>query len=160
MKTLRCFLFASLLCVLTAPFSVAQNPKAPAAQDIITELAKKGFNTLVDAIGKTDLHEKLASGSFTLLAPTDNAFRDISKAQLDALMADKEKLTAVLSNHLIEGKLSAAELKSAKPKTLSGTSLEVKSVDGKLKVNGAIVVKPDVPASNGVIHGIDKVFLR
>ncbi len=157
MKTAYYILTFTLLSFFSAPHSVAQDAKV---HDLIGELAKKGFNTLLAAISKTDLPEKLSTGSFTLLAPTDNAFRDIPKAQLDALLADKAALTTVLSNHIIEGKFSAAELKSAKPKTLTGTALEVKSVEGKLKVNGATIVKPDVSASNGVIQGIDKVLLR
>lgn len=164
MKPLRCFLAVLLLSVLAAPFGVADDVKASDRKapihDIVAELSKKGFNTLLAAIVKTDLVEKLGTGSYTFLAPTDNAFRDIPKAQLDLLLAEKEKLTAVLSNHIIDGKLSVAELKSANPKSLSGTELDVKSVDGKLKVNAANVVKPDLAATNGIIHGIDKVFLR
>lgn len=157
---------ATILAVIFTSLSIAESTSAQqpaakgAAQDIVSELAKKGFNTLVLAVDKAGLSEKLFTETLTLLAPTDNAFRDIPKAQLDALLADKEKLAAILSNHMIAGKLSSSELKSGKPTTLAGNALEFKSVDGKLKVNSATVVKPDMPASNGVIHGIDKLLLK
>lgn len=131
------------------------------AQDVkdpVTELHKKGFNVLVTALSATDLPAKLQSGSFTLFAPTDVAFRDLPKAELDALLADKEKLTTLLSKHIVEGKVTAADLKSGDFKTIGGTTIKARSVDGKLKLGTATVVRADLPTSTGLIHGIDKML--
>jgi uncharacterized surface protein with fasciclin (FAS1) repeats len=137
----------------------AQSGKEPAL-DAVTELHKKGFNTMVTALSKTDYPAKLQSGAYTLLAPTDVAFRDLPKVELDALLADKEKLTTLLSYHIIEGKLSSEDLKAGAVKTLGGTTVEAKLVDGKLKIGSATVVRLDLPTSNGTIHGLDKLLPR
>ena len=161
LKPLFLSLSLTILALVNVPVAMAQKPAAKSAPaDLVTELHNKGFNTLIGLLAKTDLLEKLASGGpYTILAPTDNAFRDIPKAQLDGLGADKEKLTAVLSNHIIDGKVSTADLKSGKVNTLAGNSLEAKVVDKKIKLKTATVVRPDLAAANGVIHGIDKVLL-
>jgi uncharacterized surface protein with fasciclin (FAS1) repeats len=142
--------------------SFAQEAKAPAGNaavhGTVAELSMKGFNTLFTALSKTEFSEKVTSGTYTVLAPTDVAFRDMPKAELDALLADKEKLTAVISRHLVEGKVSAADLQSGLVKTLAGTVVSAKMVDGKLKIGNATVVRPDLATANGVIHGIDKVL--
>jgi uncharacterized surface protein with fasciclin (FAS1) repeats len=161
MKNLPSLLALSVALLLSTASGFAED-KAPVRKetllDTVTELHKKGFNTLVAAITKTDYLDKVASGTYTVLAPTDVAFRDLPKAQLDALLADKEKLTAVLSHHLVEGKVSTADLKAGKVKTLGGSEVSAKVVDGKLKIGAATVVKPDLGATNGVIHGIDKIL--
>ena len=98
-------------------------------------------------------------GPFTVFAPTDEAFAKIPKADLQAILADKEKLTAILTYHVVAGKVTAADvvkLKSAK--TVQGQSVKIDASDG-VKVDGAKVVKADVMASNGVIHVIDSVIL-
>lgn len=148
------------LLLATVPAN-AQDPKGgrkDPTQDLVTELVKKGFNTLLAAVAKTEYLDKLANGTHTLLAPSDVAFRDLPKAQLDALLADKEKLTAILSHHIIDGKLSSADLKAGKVKTLGGSEVQATVVDGKLKIGAATIVKPDLQATNGVIHGIDKIL--
>jgi uncharacterized surface protein with fasciclin (FAS1) repeats len=150
---------ASLLICTTA---LAQGEKkevaaAPggASDNLVAQLVRKGFNTFFAAVDKAEYVDKLGSGTYTILAPNDVAFRDLPKQELDALLADKDKLIALLSRHIIEGKVSAAELKSGNVKTLAGTTVTARVVDGKLKIGTARIVKQDVPASNGVIHGID-----
>lgn len=151
---------AAALCVSSVPgFAQDAKPGKDPVQSTLAELHKKGFNTMLDAISKTDYPAKLESGAYTLLAPTDVAFRDLPKAELDALLADKEKLTAFLSNHIIEGKLSAEDLKAGGVKTLGGTTVEAKLIDGKLKIGPATVVRLDIQTSSGTIHGVDK-FLQ
>jgi len=161
MKHLPVVLAFSVALIVSCVAGFAED-KAPATSatraamhDTVGELVSKGFNTFTAALTKTDYLDKVASGTYTVLAPTDVAFRDLPKAQLDALLADKEKLTAMISNHLIEGKVSSSELKSGNVKTVAGTTIKAKVVDGKLKVGTATVVKLDVPSTNGVIHGID-----
>ena len=126
--------------------------------DTVGELVSKGFNTFVAALTKTDYLDKVATGTYTVLAPTDVAFRDLPKAQLDALLADKEKLTSVIANHLIEGKLSTSDLKAGGVKTLGGIPIKAKVVDGKLKIGSATFTRQDLPSTNGVIHGVDKLL--
>jgi len=161
MKNIPSILALVVTLLLATVPSNAQDSKPvrkDPVQDVITELVKKGFNTLVAAIAKTDYVTKLHEGSYTIVGPTDVAFRDLPKAQLDALMADKEKLTAILSNHIIEGKFSTSDLKAKKVKTIGGTEVQMTVVDGKLKIGAATVVRSDIQATNGVIHGIDKIL--
>ena len=97
-------------------------------------------------------------GPFTVFAPTDEAFAKIPKADLDALLADKKKLAAVLTYHVVPGKVMAADVKAGKVKTVQGSELTL-STTGGVKVDNAKVVSTDVVASNGVIHVIDSVIM-
>ncbi len=134
----------------------AEHPK-----DIVdTAVAAGSFKTLVTAVKAAGLVETLkGDGPFTVFAPTDEAFAKVPKATLEALLADKQKLTAVLTYHVVPGKVTAADvvkLKSAK--TVQGQSVKIKTKDG-VSVDGAKVIKADVMASNGVIHVIDTVLI-
>jgi uncharacterized surface protein with fasciclin (FAS1) repeats len=158
-KLLSLAALAALLFVSSVSgFAQDAKPGKEPVLDTVTELHKKGFNVLVAAISKTDYAAKIQAGAYTLLAPTDVAFRDLPKAELDALLADKEKLTTLLSYHIIEGKLSSADLKAGGVKTLGGTTVEAKLVDGKLKIGPATVVRLDIPSATGTIHGVDKLL--
>jgi uncharacterized surface protein with fasciclin (FAS1) repeats len=136
--------------------------KTAIAKPNIVDTAKAAgsFNTLLSALNATDLTGVLeGEGPFTVFAPTDEAFAKIPKADLDALLADKEKLTAVLTYHVVPGKVTAADVaKLDSATTVQGGSITIDSSDG-VKVNGATVVKADVMASNGVIHVIDTVIM-
>jgi len=150
-----------LIAILVACAAISSPAPADEPASLVDELLKKGFNTLVGAISKSDLPAKFEAGKqYTIVGPNDVAFRNLPKAELDALMGDKAKLTQVLSGHIIAGKVTSEELKTGKFTTLAGTTLEGKFIDGKIKVNSATVVKPDVVAINGLIHGIDQVFLK
>jgi uncharacterized surface protein with fasciclin (FAS1) repeats len=118
------------------------------------------FETLVTAVKAAGLVETLkGEGPFTVFAPTDEAFAKIPKDQLDALLADKAKLTAVLTYHVVPGKVMAADVvKLDSAKTVQGQSVSIGHADG-VTVDGAKVVKTDIPASNGVIHVIDTVII-
>lgn len=128
---------------------------APAAakQDILGVATSAGsFTTLAKAIEAAGLTDTLrGKGPFTVFAPTDEAFAKLPKEKLDALLADREKLTAVLKYHVVAGRMTAAELlEKGKAATAQGQSVSVAALD---------VVKADVPASNGIIHVIDAVLL-
>ena len=132
-----------------------------AKKDIVdTAVSAGSFNTLVSAVQAAGLVETLkGDGPFTVFAPTDEAFAKIPAETLDALLADKEALTKVLTHHVVAGKVMAADvvkLKSAE--SLSGQSLAIDASDG-VTVAGAKVVTADVETSNGVIHVIDTVML-
>jgi len=102
------------------------------------------------------------TGPFTIFAPSDEAFAKLPAGTVEALLADKEKLTAILTYHVVPGKVMASDIVSAggaKPATVNGASVNVTIRDGQVYVDGARVVTADVPASNGVIHIIDSVIM-
>ena len=130
------------------------------AKDIVDVAVGAGnFKTLVAAVQAAGLVDTLKSpGPFTVFAPTDAAFAKIPKATLDALLADKAKLTAVLTYHVVPGKVMAKDVKAGKVKTVQGGELTVATMGG-VTVDGAKVTATDVVASNGVIHVIDSVVM-
>ena len=93
-----------------------------------------------------------------LVLPIFEAFAKIPKADLDALLKDKAKLTAVLTYHVVPGKVMAADVKAGKVKTVQGSELTVTTMGG-VKVDNAHVVQTDIVADNGVIHVIDSVLM-
>jgi len=130
------------------------------AKDIVDTAVGAGtFKTLAAALTAAGLVDTLkGKGPFTVFAPTDEAFAKIPKADLDALLKDKAKLTAVLTYHVVSGKVMAADVKAGKVKTVQGSELTVTTTGG-VKVNNANVLKTDIVADNGVIHVIDTVVI-
>lgn len=130
------------------------------AKDIVdTAVSAGNFNTLATALKAAGLVDTLkGKGPFTVFAPTDAAFAKIPKAQLDALLADKAKLTAVLTYHVVPGKVMSKDVKAGMVKTVQGSSLTVGTMGG-VKVDNANVTAVDIVADNGVIHVIDTVVL-
>ncbi len=134
--------------------------------DIVdTAVAAGTFKTLVAAVTAAKLVDTLKSkGPFTVFAPTDEAFAKLPKGTVEGLLKDIPKLTAVLTYHVVAGKVMAADvvkLKSAK--TVQGQEVKVDAAKWHLhknvKINDAEVVKADIVTDNGVIHVIDKVLL-
>lgn len=151
------------LGVVSVVVLIASGPAgAQAPKDIVdVAVAAGSFKTLVAAVQAANLVDVLKRpGPLTVLAPTDEAFAKIPKADLDALMKDKVKLASVLQYHVFAGNVAAADLKAMKDfGTVQGGRIQI-AVSGKaLKINNANVVKADVPASNGVIHVIDTVLM-
>ena len=130
------------------------------AKDIVdTAVSAGNFNTLAAALQAADLVDTLkGSGPFTVFAPTDAAFAKIPKEVLDALLADKAKLSTVLTYHVVPGKVMAKDVKAGMVKTVEGSSLTVSTMGG-VKVDNANVTAVDIIADNGVIHVIDTVVL-
>ncbi len=145
-----------------APTPPAPAPTpAPAAKGILDVAAEAGtFKTLAAAVEAAGLTETLRGpGPFTVFAPTDEAFAKIPKADLDALLADKAKLTAVLTYHVVAGKVMAKDVAGLKTaKTVNGAELTIDTSSG-VKIDGATVIKADIEAANGVIHVIDTVVI-
>lgn len=121
------------------------------------------FKTLVAALQAADLVTALqGKGPFTVFAPSDAAFAKLPAGTVEALLKDPKALAAILTYHVIPGKVMAADVIKAgmvKPTTLNGAALDIQVKDGKVYVNGAMVTSADIPASNGVIHVIDAVVL-
>ena len=131
------------------------------ANDIVdTAVAAGSFKTLATALGAAGLVDTLkGKGPFTVFAPTDEAFAKIPKADLDALLKDKAKLTAVLTYHVVPGKVMAKDVKAGQVKTVQGSNITISTRYGDVSVNNAKVVKTDIVADNGVIHVIDTVIM-
>jgi uncharacterized surface protein with fasciclin (FAS1) repeats len=121
------------------------------------------FETLVAAVKAAGLVETLSGdGPFTVFAPTDEAFAKLPKGTVEDLVKpeNKDKLTAILTYHVVPGKVMAADVvKLDKAKTVQGKNVRIRVKDGKVKVNRANVVKTDIACKNGVIHVIDAVIL-
>lgn len=135
--------------------------EAEKKKDIVdTAVSAGGFQTLVTAVKAAGLVETLKSdGPFTVFAPTDEAFAKVPKETLEALLADKEALTNVLTYHVVPGKVMAADvIKLASAETVQGQSIIINTSNG-VKVDGANVIATDIETSNGVIHVIDSVIL-
>ena len=136
----------------------ADEPK----KDVVdTAAAADQFTTLVAAVKAAELVETLkGEGPFTVFAPTDEAFKKVPKEKLDALLKDKRALTAVLTYHVVAGKVTAADVvKLDSAKTVQGQTVKIELRDGKVTVNGATVTRTDIVCTNGVIHVIDAVLL-
>ena len=131
------------------------------AKDIVdTAVSAGSFKTLATALQAAGLVDTLkGKGPFTVFAPTDEAFAKVPKDQLDALLKDKEKLTKVLTYHVVPGKVMAADVKAGKVKTAQGSEVTVSTGAGGVMVDGAKVTKTDIVADNGVIHVIDSVIM-
>ncbi len=125
-----------------------------------TAIEAGSFKTLVKAVQTAGLVETLSKeGPFTVFAPTDAAFAKLPEGTIEALLKDKERLKAVLTYHVIAGKVMSKDvmgLKSAK--TLQGQEVSIDTTKG-VKINEANVVKTDIETTNGVIHVIDTVIL-
>lgn len=136
--------------------------RAADKKDIVdTAVAAGSFKTLVTAAKEAGLVEALKGpGPLTVFAPTDEAFAKLPKGALEGLLADKEKLAAVLKYHVVSGKVMAADVvKLKEAKSLQGQTIAIEVKDG-VKLNGTSkVVKTDIECSNGVIHVIDTVIL-
>jgi uncharacterized surface protein with fasciclin (FAS1) repeats len=132
--------------------------------DIIdTAVAAGSFNTLAAALTAAGLVDTLKSaGPFTVFAPTDAAFAKLPAGTVEALLADIPKLTAILTYHVVAGKVMAADvvgLNGQSAKTVNGATVAISTTCG-VKLNGtANVVTTDIECTNGVIHVIDTVIL-
>jgi uncharacterized surface protein with fasciclin (FAS1) repeats len=146
-------------------FAVAAVPAgrmAASEKDIVdTAVAADQFKTLVTAVKAAGLIETLkGEGPFTVFAPTDEAFAKIPQEKLEALLKDKKALTAVLTYHVVPGKVMAKDVvKLDSAKTAQGGNVSISATDGSVKINGAKVIKADIECKNGVIHVIDTVLL-
>ena len=139
--------------------SLTLTSAANAADIVDTAVAAGNFTTLATALKAAGLVETLkGKGPFTVFAPTDAAFAKVPPEQLQALLKDKAKLAAVLTYHVVPGKVMSKDVKAGQVKTVQGSSLTVSTMGG-VKVDNANVTAVDIVADNGVIHVIDSVVL-
>jgi transforming growth factor-beta-induced protein len=145
------------------PPTVAEKLAAPAQDIVEMAVAAGNFKTLAAALEAAGLVETLkGEGPFTVFAPTDEAFAKLDKKLLDDLLkpANKDRLVAILTYHVVPGKVTAADVvKLNKAKTVQGEEITIKVDGNTVMVNNAKVTQTDIAASNGVIHVIDTVIL-
>ena len=152
--------FALALFLITAGVAQAGSYGKSTADIVDTAVAAGSFKTLATALQAAGLVDTLkGKGPFTVFAPTDEAFAKLPAGTLEALLKDKAKLTAILTYHVVPGKVMAADVvKLKEAKTVQGQSVKIDASHG-VKVDAATVVKTDIVCSNGVIHVIDSVIL-
>jgi uncharacterized surface protein with fasciclin (FAS1) repeats len=149
------FLSSAILLAASSSFTLVAQEK-----DIVdTAVGAGSFKTLVKAVQAAGLVDTLKSaGPFTVFAPTDEAFAKLPAGALEKLIANPEQLKAVLTYHVVSGKVMAADVKPGKVKTVQGASATI-ATSGGVTIDKAKVVKTDIVCSNGVIHVIDSVIM-
>ena len=163
-KSIAAFAALTVVVAAVAGIATASSAKQTGMSDkniVQTAVAAGQFKTLVSLVKQAGLAGALsAPGQLTVFAPTDAAFAKVPKATLAALAKDKAKLKAVLLYHVAKSKVTAAQVVKLKTvTTLEGGTLSIRVVGGRVFVGGAQVITPDVMASNGVIHVINKVLI-
>lgn len=153
-------LAAVLLLGLSLSATADHHGKSMAKNIIETAEGAGQFSTLLAAVEAAGLTDTLSGeGPFTVFAPTDEAFAKIPADQLQALLQDTETLTAILTYHVVSGKVMAADVVTLdSATTVQGSDIDIVVTDGSVTVDGANVVATDIAASNGVIHVIDTVI--
>jgi uncharacterized surface protein with fasciclin (FAS1) repeats len=173
MKTNRIIALATFVAAVTLTPSLfagscsaskeTASTSCPAGKDIVAVASgADNFKTLVAAVKAAGLVETLqGKGPFTVFAPTDAAFAKLPAGTVENLLKpeNKQKLVAILTYHVLSGKVLAADVKTMEAKTVQGQSVKLVVSQTGVTVDNAKVVKTDVLADNGVIHVIDTVIL-
>jgi uncharacterized surface protein with fasciclin (FAS1) repeats len=155
--------FVSVVFVALSSLALAMSHGGK--KDIVdTAVAAGSFNTLVAAVQAAGLVDTLKSkGPFTVFAPTDAAFAKLPAGTVENLLKpeNKDQLVAVLTYHVISGKVMAADIagKTLNAATVQGQSVAINATGSAVTIDAATVVSVDIEASNGVIHVIDTVIL-
>lgn len=143
------------------------NPETPgvaANTGTIVDIASASgsFQTLVAALTEAELAEVLSGeGPFTVFAPTDAAFEALPDGTVDELLKpeNRDRLVEILTYHVVPGSYPASSLAAGQVETASGDAVTIRTNEGQVMVNDATVIQPDIAATNGVIHVIDRVML-
>lgn len=133
----------------------------PPPADIVSVAGRTPeLSTLSRLIQEAGLADTLrAAGPFTVFAPTNDAFKAVPAKTLEELAANKDRLKAVLTYHVLPAKVPAADVKQGNAKTVQGANLALSRAGSAVTVEDAVVVRADVLASNGVVHVVDRVLL-
>jgi uncharacterized surface protein with fasciclin (FAS1) repeats len=161
--SLRSGAAALSLSLLAPTIAFAGGSTMPSKDIVDTAVSAGSFKTLSAALEAAGLVETLkGKGPFTVFAPTDEAFAKLPEGTVKSLLKpeNKQNLTAILTYHVVAGNVKAADVvKLSSAKTLNGQSVTIKTMGGKVFINGATVIKPDIAATNGTIHVIDTVLM-
>lgn len=154
--------FATMTAAIALSFTSSSSAFAAEGDIVDVAVGAGTFNTLVAAVSAADLVATLQSeGPFTVFAPTDDAFAALPAGTVEGLLLpeNKDQLIAVLTYHVISGKVMSTDLQDdMKAATVQGSSVTI-DLDNGVMVDGANVVAADIEATNGVIHVIDAVIL-
>lgn len=146
----------------TAPAGAAAATPAAATSPTLWELAggRPDLSTFARLARQAGLDTTLkAAGSYTVFAPTDEAFKAVPAKTLEALMADRAALRDVLSYHIVPATLPAHQIKPGTAKTLQGATVETGATAGIVTVGDAMVTQADLNGTNGVVHVVDRVLM-
>ena len=161
MKAIKVLMFGAAVTALA--LTAGTTVRAQGKDIVDTAVAAGQFKTLAAALQAAGLVDTLkGAGPFTVFAPTDEAFAKLPKGTVEDLLKpeNKAKLTAILTYHVVAGKVMAADVvKLTEAKTVQGGSVKVSTMGGGVMIDNAHVVKADIMASNGVIHVIDTVIM-
>jgi len=155
--------FASVGVATAAHHEHGYGDKAKKRPNIV-EVAQSNpdFSTLVTALKAADLAETLSGdGPFTVFAPTNAAFEKLPQGKLQKLLnpKNKKKLAAILSYHVVPGKVMSGDVETMRVKTVEGSKASLEAKGKRVMIDGAEVIKADIKAGNGVIHVIDSVIM-
>lgn len=152
----RRFLFVATAIAALAGCATPSSPVSVAD----TIAAKPQLSTLSGMLAKTGLTDTLkGAGPFTVFAPTNEAFAKVPAKTMDVLSKDPAKLKAVLTYHVVPGKLMTADVKNGNSKTVNGASVALSKAGDFVTVEEALVQTPDISATNGVVHIVDNVLI-
>lgn len=150
--------------VPAAPAAPAAAAPAPATGDVFETAKKAGqFNTFIKAVEATNLTDVLKKQpQLTVFAPTDAAFQALPPGELDKLMLpeNRAQLQKLLTYHIVNARVDTSKIRGARGPvpTVAGNAVQIDGSNEPLKVNDATITRPDVLATNGVIHVVDKVL--
>lgn len=118
------------------------------------------FKTLIKVIQESGLFDILSKeGPYTIFAPTDEAFSKLPSGTMDNLFQDKEKLTDILTYHVVQDKIMSNDvIKLKKADTINGKQIKIRT-DNRVKIDEANIIKTNIECTNGIIHIIDQVLL-
>lgn len=162
MRTIRIALVVAALAAIAATGSASAAPRAAQEADIVqTAVGAGNFKTLTKLLKRAHLvHALKQPGPYTVFAPTDAAFAKVPERKLNALLRNRSKLRSVLLYHVAAGELPAADVvQRSSVKTLNGKRVRIRVRNSNVFLNKARVVAPDVMASNGIIHVINRVLI-
>ena len=150
--------FLVLAAGVAALAGCATSPTPVSVADTIA--AQSQLSTLNGLVAKAGLTDTLkGTGPYTVFAPTNEAFAKVPAKTMDELARDPAKLKAVLSYHLIPGKLMAADVKNGNSKTVNGANVALSKAGEFVTIEDAMVQTADISATNGVVHVVDSVLI-
>jgi uncharacterized surface protein with fasciclin (FAS1) repeats len=153
----RILLAAPLLALLAACATQPMSAPVSVAETIAHDPNLSTLNGLVAKAGLADTLK--AAGPYTVFAPTNDAFNAVPAKTMDELAHDPAKLKAVLSYHVVAGKMMAADVKTGHAKTTTGANLSLGKAGEFVTVEDAMIQQPDIVATNGVVHTVDRVLM-
>ncbi len=148
--------FLSLIVVATLPVAA---PYGQTADLVETAKKMRSLEKFVDAVNSAGLASDLKnSGPYTVFAPSNEAFEKLPEEEWNALTKDKATLARLLAHHMIRGNIETTKVKPGNVKTLDGSTINIKSDNGIISIDGVNVTQSDLMADNGVIHEVDQIL--